>query len=92
MNIVLIGMRGSGKTAVGKILSQRLGREMVELDELVAQKAGQSIPKIVAHQGWEQFRDIEEEVTAEVSQRDNIIIATGGGVVTREPNIARAVV
>ncbi len=88
MNIVLIGMRGSGKTAVGKILSQRLGREMVELDELVARKAGKSIPKIVARQGWEKFRDIEEAVTAEVSQRDNIIIATGGGVVTRESNIA----
>lgn len=88
MNIVLIGMRGSGKTAVGKILSQRLGHEMVELDELVAQKAGIRIPEIVARQGWEKFRDIEEAVTAEVSQRDNIIIATGGGVVTREPNIA----
>ena len=87
MNIVLIGMRGSGKTAVGKILAQRLGRELVELDELVAQKAGKSIPEIVARQSWEKFRDIEEEVTAEATQRDNIIIATGGGVVTREPNI-----
>ena len=87
MNIVFIGMRGSGKTAVGKILAQRLSRELVELDELVAQKAGMTIPEIVARQGWEKFRDIEEEVTAEATQRDNIIIATGGGVVTREPNI-----
>ena len=48
MNIVLIGMRGSGKTAVGKILARKLGRELIEMDELIAQKAGLSIPEIVA--------------------------------------------
>ena len=61
MNIVLIGMRGSGKTAVGKVLAQRLGREFIELDELIVQKAGKSIPEIVAQHGWEKFRDLEEE-------------------------------
>ncbi|HUT97178.1 MAG TPA: shikimate dehydrogenase [Dehalococcoidales bacterium] len=89
MNIVLIGMRGAGKTAVGRILAQKMERELVEIDELIARKAGMSIPRIVAEHGWEGFRDLEQEITAELSRRDNIIIATGGGVVVREPNIAK---
>jgi shikimate dehydrogenase len=89
MNIVLIGMRGSGKTTVGRILARRLGRELIEMDELIARKAGLSIAKIVQKYGWEKFRDIEEEVTSEVAERDNIINASGGGVVTREQNMAK---
>jgi shikimate kinase len=89
MNIVLIGLRGSGKTTVGKILAQKLGRDLIEMDELIARKAGMSIPEIVGKYGWEKFRDIEEEITSEVARRDNIINASGGGVITRERNIAK---
>jgi shikimate dehydrogenase len=89
MNIVLIGMRGSGKTAVGKILAQKLDREMVEMDELIAQKAGLAIPEIVKRHGWERFRNIEEEITSEVAGRDNIVNAAGGGVVIRKKNIIK---
>jgi shikimate dehydrogenase len=89
MNVVLIGMRGSGKTTVGRILARGLGRELVEMDELIAQKAGLSIAEIVEKHGWEKFRDIEEEVASEVAGRDNIINASGGGVVTREQNIVK---
>ena len=56
MNIVLIGMRGSGKTTVGKILALKLGRDFVEMDELIVQRAGFTIPEIVASHGWEKFR------------------------------------
>jgi len=87
MNIVLIGMRGSGKTTVGKLLAKRLGKQFIEMDELIVQKAGHSIPDIVKRYGWEKFRDIEEEVTREVAAQDNVVNATGGGVVTREKNI-----
>jgi shikimate kinase len=87
MNIVLIGMRGSGKTTVGSILGRRLGRELVEMDDLIARKAGMSIPEIVARHGWTKFRDIEAELTPAVSRRNNAIISAGGGVVTRENNI-----
>ena len=87
MNIVLIGMRGSGKTAIGKLLAKRLGKQFIEMDELIVQRLGQSIPEIVNRYGWEKFRDTEEEITREVAGLDNVINATGGGVVTREENI-----
>jgi shikimate dehydrogenase len=89
MNIVLIGMRGSGKTTVGKILARKLDRELVEMDELITQKAGLSIPEIVEKHGWAKFREMEEEITREVAGRDNIINASGGGVITEARNTAR---
>ena len=87
MNIVLIGMRGSGKTTVGKILARKLGRKLVEMDELIVQRAGLTIPEIVKKYGWEKFRELEEEITSEVAELDNIINASSGGVVTRERNV-----
>jgi shikimate dehydrogenase len=89
MNIVLIGMRGSGKTTVGKILARKLGRELVEMDELITRKAGLTVPEIVEKDGWAKFRDIEEEITDEVAERDNIVNASGGGIVTREKNVTK---
>lgn len=87
MNIVLIGLRGSGKTTVGKLLAKRLGKQFIEMDELIVQRLGQSIPEIVNRYGWQKFRDTEEEITREVARLDNVVNATGGGVVTREENV-----
>jgi shikimate kinase len=87
MNIVLIGLRGSGKTTVGKLLAKRLGKQFVEMDELIVQRLGQSIPEIINRYGWQKFRDTEAEITREVAKLDNVVNATGGGVVTREENI-----
>lgn len=87
MNIVLIGMRGSGKTAVGKLLAERLGKRFIEMDELIVQRAELSIPEIVSRYGWEKFREVEEEIAREVAELDEVVNATGGGVVTREKNI-----
>jgi len=87
MNIVLIGMRGSGKTTVGKRLAERLDRQFIEMDEMIVQKTGLSIPEIVKRYGWEKFREVEKEVAHEVGRLDNVVNATGGGVVTREENI-----
>ena len=72
---------------VGKLLSERLGKQFIEMDELIVQKAGMSIPEIVDKYGWDKFRDIEEEVTREVAVLDNAVNATGGGVVIRENNV-----
>lgn len=87
MNIVLIGMRGSGKTAVGRLLAKRLGKQFIEMDELIVQRLGQSIPGVVEKYGWEKFRNAEAEIAREVAELDNVVNATGGGVVTGEENI-----
>lgn len=85
-NIVLIGMPGSGKTTIAAALSRTLGREAVEADDLIFQKAGMSIPEIFAQSGEEGFRALETEVLAEQGKRSGIILSTGGGCVTRPEN------
>ena len=85
-NIVLIGMPGSGKTTIAAALSRALGREAVEADDLISQKAGMSIPEIFAQSGEEGFRALETEVLAEQGKRSGIILSTGGGCVTRPEN------
>lgn len=89
MNIILIGMRGSGKTAVGKFLSKKTGFELVECDNLLEKSAGATIPEYIAQNGWAKFRDLESKIIADVSKRDNTILSTGGGVVENEINIAK---
>lgn len=86
-NIVLIGMRGSGKTTVAKLLAQILNKQYIETDELIAKKIGLTISEIVAKYGWTFFRNKESEVVQAISLRNDAIISTGGGVVTREENI-----
>lgn len=86
-NIVLIGMRGSGKTTVAKLLSQKLNKQYVELDELIAKRVGLTIPKIVEKYGWDFFRNKESEIVKEVSSNNSKIISTGGGIVIRPQNI-----
>lgn len=88
-NIALIGMRGSGKTTVAKILGQKLERAVIEIDEIIAKRIGMSIPELVAKEGWEAFRDQEAVETAEAVQGNGAIISTGGGVVLRPENIAK---
>lgn len=85
-NIVLVGMPGSGKSTVGKILGKISGREVYELDEMIAQAAGKTIPEIFASDGEEGFRKIESQVIYEVSKNNGVIIITGGGAVTKEEN------
>lgn len=87
MNIVLIGYRGTGKSEVGQEISQLAGMDYISMDSEIVQRAGKSIPEIVEESGWEHFRDIESELAAELSERDNLIIDTGGGVIERRENI-----
>ena len=87
MNIVLIGYRGTGKSAVGKILARRLGMAYVAMDEEIVKRAGMPIPEIVERVGWPGFRDRESDEARRLAGRDNLIIDTGGGVIERPENI-----
>ena len=87
MNIVLIGYRCCGKTSVGKSISVKLGRKFIDTDDLIVEETACSIDEIVSVHGWGRFREIEKGVIKEVSTMENVVIATGGGVVTNEENI-----
>jgi len=87
MNIALIGMAGSGKSTVGKELARMLDRRFVDMDEEIVKKAGKTIPEIFAEEGEEAFRSLETEVLSELSGESGLVIATGGGVVTRPRNL-----
>ncbi len=86
-NIVLTGMPGSGKTTIGKVLAEKLGREFVDTDELIIKREGREITEIFATDGEAEFRKIESEIIQEVSLKNGMIIATGGGAVLSSDNI-----
>ena len=87
MNIVLIGYRGAGKSAVGRRLAARLGRTLVSTDAEVVKRAHRTIPEIVAKEGWEYFRDLESDICRELADRDQLVIDTGGGAILRPQNV-----
>lgn len=88
-NVALIGFMGVGKTAIGKALAKKLNWNFIELDSLIEQKAGKPITEIFEHDGEIAFRELEIEVTKEVSQGENTVIACGGGIVLNQINIDR---
>ena len=88
-SIALIGFMGVGKTVVGKVLAEKLGKKFIELDSLIGQRARKSIPDIFQQDGEIAFRELEIEVTREVSRGENLVIACGGGIVLNKINIDR---
>ena len=87
-NIVLTGMPGSGKSTVGKALAEKLGRQFIDTDALIVEKAGKPITDIFAECGEEGFRDLESAVIKEVAATvTGAVIATGGGAILRDCNI-----
>ena len=86
-NIVLIGMPSSGKTTVGNILREKLGRILIDTDEVIVKNAGVSIPELFKEHGEAYFRDLESEAVKSTSDKTCSVIATGGGAVLRYENI-----
>lgn len=84
-NIVLIGMMGSGKTTVGKLLSESIHQPFIDTDALIEERFG-SIHALF-ERGEETFRAAEHTILDEVSQLDGYILSTGGGVVKNKDNI-----
>jgi shikimate kinase len=89
MNIVLVGFMGTGKSAVGRMLAERLGLPLVDTDTLIEERVGRPISRIFATEGEAAFRDLESAVVAEVAAGGPAVIATGGGVLGRDENVAR---
>lgn len=85
-NLIIIGMPGSGKTTVGRLLAQATGKTFVDVDEEIIRTAGMSIPEIFAASGENGFREIETAVLSRLGKGSGQVIATGGGCVTRAEN------
>lgn len=79
-NIILIGMPGSGKTTIGKLLANMIDYKFIDSDQLIVEKLGKTPRQVVEEKGREYFLDIQDEVVLEISQ-NNCVFATGGGIV-----------
>ncbi len=86
-NIVLIGMPSSHKSAVGKEIAKKLGRNFYDIDEVVEETSGMAIPQIITSMGEENFRKLENDAINELSKETGVVIATGDDVALKEENI-----
>ncbi|OGP69182.1 MAG: hypothetical protein A2Z73_02275 [Deltaproteobacteria bacterium RBG_13_60_28] len=86
-NLVLIGYRATGKTAVGALLARKLARPFLDLDQVLEEDAGQSITALVEAKGWAEFRQREKELVARYGRARGQVLATGGGVVLDSENV-----
>lgn len=85
-NIVLVGMMGSGKSSVAKLLAQKLGFKIIDLDILFEQQQGMKISDYFSFYSEEKFREIETQLLKENIFKEDVIISTGGGVVLKKEN------
>lgn len=85
-NIVLVGMPGCGKSTIGKLLSEKYGKSFVDADEEIIALAGKTIPDIFSQEGEAAFRELETRVLEKLGKQSGLVIATGGGCVTKKQN------
>lgn len=85
-NLILIGMPGCGKSTIGQLLAEKTGKRFVDADAEIIKKAGISIPEIFKAHGEAGFRQLETQVLQELGMQSGLVIATGGGCVTRKEN------
>ncbi|MDD3150869.1 MAG: shikimate kinase [Candidatus Gastranaerophilales bacterium] len=86
-NIVLIGLMGSGKTTIGKLLAQKLGLNFIDTDSIIEKEANKTINEIFENYGEELFRKLESNTIKEISKREEKVISTGGGIVENPENM-----
>jgi len=91
-NVILVGFMGAGKSSVGRLLARRLGRCLVETDDMITGREGRSIPEIFAAEGEAYFRAAEDAALGLLARKHGEVIATGGGLPCREgrPEALRA--
>lgn len=87
MNIILVGMPGCGKSTVASLIAQATGRELIDTDSLIVEDEGRSIPEIFTADGEDYFRACEHRAAQNAGKMSSCVIATGGGIITREENL-----
>lgn len=87
-NIVLVGFMGSGKTTVGKLIAEKTGMPLLDMDSIIADRAGKTINEIFADEGEAHFRALERSLVEELAATEGNIISTGGGIVLNPENIS----
>jgi shikimate kinase len=87
MNLILTGLRGTGKSSIGRRLAIVLRRPFYDTDLLIEQQIGESIPQYVDRLGWDAFRDLEHQVICQVAHQRAAVISSGGGVLTFARNV-----
>lgn len=87
--IILIGMMGSGKTSVGKLLSEHLQYKHIDTDHIIEETQGLSITRIFESHGESKFRELEENVIDKISKLSNVVVSTGGGIILNPINTMR---
>ncbi len=87
VNLILTGLRGTGKTSIGQRLATTLRRPFFDTDQLIEQQIGEPIPQYVGRLGWEAFRDIEHQVICQVARLYDVVISPGGGALTYARNV-----
>ncbi len=86
-NIILCGFMGCGKSTVGSLLARKLGMSFIDLDKYIERKEKKSVSQIFADSGEPYFRDLERQAAVELSLKNGIVIAAGGGTLTFPENV-----
>ena len=86
-NIYIVGFMGTGKTVIGKILAQKLGKDFIETDEKIESRQGKKIVDIFSQNGEEYFRALEKEIIRKLSSQKDLVISCGGGLICNRENL-----
>jgi shikimate kinase len=87
-NIILVGFMGTGKTSVGRLIAWRNNMKFVDMDDVIQQRSGKTIPRIFSEDGEAHFRALERALVVELCAQSGTVIATGGGIVLNPDNVA----
>ena len=85
-NIFLVGLMGSGKTTIGKIIAKKLNYKFIDSDALIEEKTGVKVPLIFEYEGEAGFRKRETKILSEIIKMNSIVLATGGGIILSKTN------
>ena len=86
-NLFLVGFMGCGKSTMARILSEKTGAELIEMDETIEKEAGMSINEIFEKHGEQYFRDLESQLVERIMKKGGAVVSCGGGAILREENV-----